>query len=172
MAKRRNIISSIIAFLLWVFYRRTSEDQNSIYQPRSEYLKLDSQSFGKLSKGNWIVVLGDMPETDEYLLEHVAEQNIAFLSINDWETANIAAKLQIRKTNEVLLLTDNCIFSTSGIRNLKETVGWNEILDYLIFSWIFRIRRRIKTVHTSEGLIEFLEECITRATITFLNICL
>lgn len=166
--KKNNFISALIAIILWIFFR-AREDPIELKLPEERYILLQETNFHLLQDQNWLIIVKYTNTIDKFNLPSNVRYNVAFLNINDYKNAKIAAMLQIRNSEEFILLKNGRILSCLGDRRLRILVEWHEIFDYILFSFVLKIKIYLESLKTKNDLLEISEWILTKIAGVLLN---
>lgn len=145
MVKRNNIISTLISFIFWIFFKdrtiNTIENCGFFKERKVNVIKLNDFNFDELDFGRWQIIQDKESIQNQLKNEKNVTNNIAFLDVEDFSTASAAAKLGVKNVNEVIYLENGYIVSDYGSRKVDKNVSEIEILDYWLFYKIHNLKK-------------------------------
>lgn len=185
MAKlKKDIISVIVAIIAWLFVADNEPEtikesiieestqkctkDNVIKECNIEIIALTYNNISKLDNGLWYVVMRDkyiedncrwMQQIVKFMKPNTSF-GVALLTIDDFKTAELAAKLQIENSSDIIKYQNGVIFSKSGCREPKNSVSIFEIIDYYLFFNIIQMKRIFKDANIYCSYLSFIPSVI------------
>lgn len=163
-ASRKNFITTLVAIITWLFFRRNNPQPTIILPERDvEYILLTPSTLHKLDRGFWYIIVGDAVDVSDVLGEEAGEIlcqskdvdfGVAILKICDFGTAEIAARLGIQNAGEILVYSQGEIITGQGCRHIRSATSIFDITDYYLFFTIFDMKKALESTRCYENIIE------------------
>lgn len=150
--KIRNIFTILISAILYTFFYSKNNIPPQLVETATRVVILNQENIDELQVGNWIVTTTIITPDISDLLGG-SNYNLALLLVDNYENAKIAAKLGMKKANEVIFLKNNKIINNSEEKKMRENISSGEVIDYLVFYRILHVKKMIETHKSFESCI-------------------
>jgi hypothetical protein len=157
--KPKNFITTIVAVILWFFIKEAPEDcieepliPQDIPKNQISLILLNKDNVKDLEHGDWLVFVEGF-SLDECKIEDISNtRNVAFLCVDSFDTAEIAAKLQVKSAGDIIKISNGYVADCP----IRKDVECYEILDYRVFFYLYKLRYKAKKYRTAGQLLSLV----------------